>query len=40
VFERPELNVAGKHSFGWQITDVADGGSWRISATFFAFGAP
>ncbi len=37
-FERTEYSTAGQHSFGWTITPVADGGSWRVSATFFAFG--
>lgn len=31
------LRVSGTHQFRWQISDLADGGSWRISATFFAF---
>ncbi len=33
------LRTAGPHSFRWQLTDVAPGGSWRISVNFFAFGA-
>lgn len=37
-FARPEYNTAGQHSFGWTVSPVADGGSWRVSATFFAFG--
>jgi hypothetical protein len=34
------LRAPGAHDFRWQISDVADGGSWRVSATYFAFGAP
>lgn len=30
----------GTHSFGYEIPSVAEGGSWRVSAVFFAFGAP
>ncbi len=40
VFELPEFSNAGPHTFRWTISDVADGGSWRASALFFAFGAP
>src|SRR5690606_33011124 len=39
TWERPEFNVAGSHDFSWDISPVADGGSWRVSATYFAFGA-
>lgn len=39
TWERPEYNTPGSHSFSWSISPVADGGSWRISATYFAFGA-
>lgn len=34
----PGFATPGPHSFRWQISDVASGGSWRVSATFFAFG--
>lgn len=37
-FDVPELSTPGSHSFRFQIGEVADGGSWRISTTFFAFG--
>ncbi len=33
IFSRP-----GAHTFSWDIADVADGGSWRLSAVYFAFG--
>ena len=39
VFDIDELRSPGDHTFRWQISDVADGGSWRSSTTFFAFGA-
>ena len=31
------LRSPGTHQFRWQVSDVADGGSWRISAVYFAF---
>lgn len=34
----PELSSPGEHSFEWKITPFVEGGSWRISATLFAFG--
>jgi hypothetical protein len=34
----PQLGV-GEHTFGWQVSTIAEGGSWRTSATYFAFGA-
>jgi hypothetical protein len=37
--EVPAFAVPGPHSFRWQISDVANGASWRVSATFFAFGS-
>jgi len=37
-FSPPEWTQPGAHSFRWQISDVASGGSWRVSATVFAFG--
>ncbi len=32
------LRAPGTHNFRWKIADVADGGSWRVSVTYFAFG--
>ena len=37
VWDFDALRSAGAHQFRWQISDLADGGSWRISALFFAF---
>ena len=37
VWEPPELAQPGPHTLSWDISAVADGGSWRISATCFAF---
>jgi hypothetical protein len=34
------LRTPGAHEIRWQISEVADGGSWRVSATYFAFGGP
>jgi hypothetical protein len=33
----PETLSAGIHDFRWQISEVADGGSWRLSALLLAF---
>jgi hypothetical protein len=38
VVTAPSLLDAGSHDFGWKIADVADGGSWRVSATLYAYG--
>jgi hypothetical protein len=32
-----ELTKPGKHTFGFQIDSVAQGGQWQVSATYFAF---
>ncbi len=32
------LNVPGSHTFEWTINKILPGGSWRISAVYFAFG--
>jgi hypothetical protein len=38
TWELDSLASAGEHSFRWKISDVADGGSWRLSAAVFVFG--
>lgn len=38
VWDAPALKVPGDHTFEWAISTVTDGGVWRISATYFAFG--
>jgi len=38
-FDVPAFTAAGQHTFRWQISDIAQGASWRVSATFFAFGS-
>lgn len=38
TYELSEFAQPGPHSFRWTVNDVADGGSWRISAVLFAFG--
>ena len=38
VVNSPNLLTPGNHDFGWKIADVADGGSWRVSATLYAYG--
>jgi hypothetical protein len=40
LVDSPALSQPGAHDFSWSINDVADGGTWRLSATYFAFGAP
>jgi hypothetical protein len=32
------LKVPGDPTFEWGISTLTDGGVWRISATYFAFG--
>ena len=34
----PALRGRGTHAFGYEIDNVAEGGSWRVSVLFFAFG--
>lgn len=34
----PALVSAGQHTFSWQLSNIADGGTWRLSATYFALG--
>lgn len=38
VLEPSALGVAGEHTFRWRIRHVADGGTWRTSALFYAYG--
>jgi hypothetical protein len=38
LVDAPALSTPGAHDFSWTISEVADGGTWRISATYFAFG--
>jgi len=37
LIDDPQLAVAGPHQLSLHVSDIADGGSLRISATFFAF---
>lgn len=34
----PVLKAAGAHTFSWNIESMASGGTWRVSATYFALG--
>jgi Peptide-N-glycosidase F, C terminal len=34
----PSLKAAGSHTFSWNIESIATGGTWRVSATYFALG--
>ncbi|MFN7135759.1 MAG: peptide-N-glycosidase F-related protein, partial [Myxococcales bacterium] len=34
----PALTIAGAHTFAWDVAKIADGGSWRISAHWIAYG--
>ena len=38
VWETPELGKPGAHTFQWTINTLAAGGSWQVSATYFAYG--
>ncbi len=38
LVDSPALSEPGSHDFSWVINEVADGGTWRLSATYFAFG--
>jgi Peptide-N-glycosidase F, C terminal len=38
TFKPTDLTKAGKHSFAYEIEGMAQGGSWRVSATYYAFG--
>ncbi|NUP07034.1 MAG: hypothetical protein HOW73_13350 [Polyangiaceae bacterium] len=40
VWEQGALATPGEHTLDWTIPELAEGGSWRISATYFAFGDP
>ena len=37
-FDEAALGVPGEHTFDWTIANVADGGSWVVSATYIAYG--
>lgn len=37
VWALPELTSPGAHDFSWKVDEIASGGSWRVSAAFFAF---
>jgi len=38
IFKPADLLTAGKHTWGYAIDKVAKGGSWVVSATYFAYG--
>ena len=38
VWDAAAPTTAGEHTFSWDISTLTEGGSWRISATYFAFG--
>lgn len=38
LLDIPAFQAPGAHELGWVISDVADGGSWRISAMVLAYG--
>jgi hypothetical protein len=40
VLESPTLAEAGDHTFEWTIDQIGEGGSWRVSATYYALGPP
>ncbi len=36
--QAPALLSAGQHTFSWKFSNIDQGGTWRLSATYFAFG--
>ncbi|WP_437962374.1 peptide-N-glycosidase F-related protein (plasmid) [Sorangium sp. So ce119] len=38
LWDAEALRAPGEHTLAWRISTVAEGGVWRISATYFAFG--
>ncbi len=36
--QAPALLSQGKHTFSWKFSNIDQGGTWRLSATYFAFG--
>ncbi len=39
IFKGDPMTQAGKHTFRWHISEIAQGGQWHVSATYFAFGS-
>jgi hypothetical protein len=37
-WEAPALSTPGKHTLTWAYSDLASGGQWKASATYFAYG--
>jgi hypothetical protein len=37
VIDAAALSTPGPHAFEWNIDGIAEGGSWKVSATYFAF---
>jgi hypothetical protein len=40
LIDSPALAEPGPHTFEWALDEIGEGGSWRISATYYAFGPP
>ncbi|WP_438000057.1 peptide-N-glycosidase F-related protein [Sorangium sp. So ce185] len=38
TWDADALRVPGQHTLAWEISTIAEGGLWRVSATYFAFG--
>ncbi|WP_267888161.1 hypothetical protein [Sorangium cellulosum] len=38
TWDAEALRAPGEHTLAWRISTVAEGGVWRTSATYFAFG--
>ncbi|MGK3991026.1 peptide-N-glycosidase F-related protein [Sorangium sp. So ce136] len=38
AWDADELRAPGEHTLEWELSALAEGGVWRISATYFAFG--
>ncbi|MEB2313156.1 MAG: peptide-N-glycosidase F-related protein [Sorangiineae bacterium] len=38
ILEGGPMTEPGEHELRWRVSEIAEGGMWRVSATFFAFG--
>lgn len=38
ILDSPALAVPGDHELSWRVSEIADGGSVRVSVTYYAFG--
>jgi len=38
LLQGPAIDAPGPHDLGFRIPALAEGGSWKVSATFLAYG--